>query len=222
MSVSEPIDLRSRRRNFTADEIERVAIELFTARGFAEVTVDEIAVAAGISPRTFFRYFPTKAHVVLAHQRRLVDRLVRALTERPPDEGPVTALRHAFLATTAMATEEREATLRLGRLLSTVSVETLSDVGFEPDQFDRLVALVATRARLDSTSDLRPAVIVAAMAGAAQVAFWAWVESGGGRELTAMMCEAMQLVTDGLVHLDDDNSNDEQTARRQSRNGTVP
>ena len=56
-----------------------MAIELFTARGFVEVTVDEIAEAAGISPRTFFRYFPTKAHVVLAHQRRLGDRLVRAL-----------------------------------------------------------------------------------------------------------------------------------------------
>ena len=54
------IDIRQRRREFTADEIERVAIELFAVRGFDTVTVDEIAEAAGISARTFFRYFPTK------------------------------------------------------------------------------------------------------------------------------------------------------------------
>ena len=71
------IDIRQRRREFTADEIERVAIELFAVRGFDTVTVDEIAEAAGISARTFFRYFPTKAHVVRAHQRRL---------RRPPRE----------------------------------------------------------------------------------------------------------------------------------------
>jgi AcrR family transcriptional regulator len=217
MSSPEPIDLRSRRRIFTADEIERVAIKLFTARGFADVTVDEIAVAAGISPRTFFRYFPTKAHVVLAHQRRLADRLVRALTARPADEGPVTALREAFLATTAMRAEEREETLRLGRLLSSASVEIVGDAGFEPDQADQLVALVAERAALDPTADLEPSVVVAAMAGAARAAFRAWVESGGRRELTAMMSDALQLVTTGLGRLDQSNVQGTPSTRRRGR-----
>jgi AcrR family transcriptional regulator len=202
VSIPEPVDLRQRRRAFTADEIERVAIELFTARGFADVTVDEIAVAAGISPRTFFRYFPTKAHVVLAHQRRLAHRLVRALAARPAHEGPVTALREAFLATAEMRAQDREQMLRLGRLLFSVSEEIVGDVGRETDQSDALVALVAKRAALDPTSDLRPAVIVAAMAGAARAAFRAWVESGGRHELGTMVFDALQLVTDGLVHVD--------------------
>ena len=200
--MAEPIDLRSRRRAFTADEIERVAIEQFTARGFVDVTVDEIAEAAGISARTFFRYFPTKAHVVLAHQRRLGDRLVRTLAARPADEGPVTALRAAFLATAEMRAEDRERMVLLGRVLSIAREAIVGDVGFEADQTQELVAIVAQRAALDPATDLRPAVLVAAMAGAASAAFRAWVESGGRNELTTMVADALDLVTDGLAELD--------------------
>ena len=194
---SEPIDLRQRRRAFTADEIERVAIELFAARGFAEVTVDEIAEAAGISPRTFFRYFPTKAHVVRAHQRRLVDRLVRALAARPADEGPVTALREAFLAT-------RRCGPRIGSGSCSSdgcwrAPATSATSGSRPDRTDELVAIVAEHAGLDPVTDLRPAVVVAAMTGAAQAAFRAWVESGGTVELATMVADALDLLNGGLA-----------------------
>ena len=202
--VSTP-DLRERRRAFTADEIERVAIELFAARGFAEVTVDDIADAAGISPRTFFRYFPTKAHVVRAHQRRLVDRLVRALAARPPDEGPVTALHEALLATSSMRTEDRDRILVVGQLLSNEDIA--ADVGFEASGTAELVAMVGERAGLDPGTDLRPAVIVATMMGAAQAAFRAWADGGGTIELTTIVSGAVGLVTQGLARLD-------QTAQR--------
>ena len=198
-------DLRERRRAFTADEIERVAIELFAARGFAEVTVDDIADAAGISPRTFFRYFPTKAHVVRAHQRRLVDRLVRALAARPPDEGPVTALHEALLATSSMRTEDRDRILVVGKLLSNEDIA--ADVGFEASGTAELVAMVGERAGLDPGTDLRPAVIVATMMGAAQAAFHAWADGGGTIELTTIVSGAVGLVTKGLARLD-------QTAQR--------
>ncbi len=188
-------DLRQRRRAFTADEIERVAIELFAARGFGEVTVDEISAAAGISPRTFFRYFPTKTDVVRAHQRRLVDRLVRALADRPSDEGPVTALREALLATSSMEVEDRDRIVLVGQLLVTEAV----DVGFDASRTDELVAIVAEHAGLDPARDLRPAVVVAAMMGAAQAAFRAWVKSGGTVELSTMVSDALGLLGDGFI-----------------------
>jgi AcrR family transcriptional regulator len=191
-------DLRQRRRAFTADEIERVAIELFAARGVAEVTVDEIAEAAGISPRTFFRYFPTKAHVVRAHQRRLLDRLVRALAARPSDEGPVTAMREALLATSSMRADDRERILLVGRLLAGEAV----DVGFDGSRTDELNALVAEHAGLDARRDLRPAVVVSAMMGAAEAVFRAWVESAGTAELTTMVADALALLEGGLASVD--------------------
>ncbi len=69
-----------RRRSTTPNHISDVAIELFAARGFTDVSVDDVAQAAGISRRTLFRYYASKnaipwgdfdAH--LAHLRDLLD-----------------------------------------------------------------------------------------------------------------------------------------------------
>ena len=49
-----------RRRSTTPADITDVAIDLFTARGFADVSVDDVAHAAGISRRTLFRYYASK------------------------------------------------------------------------------------------------------------------------------------------------------------------
>ncbi|MGO9927189.1 MAG: TetR family transcriptional regulator, partial [Mycobacterium sp.] len=49
-----------RRRSTTQHHITDVAIELFSARGFTEVSVDDVAQAAGIARRTLFRYFASK------------------------------------------------------------------------------------------------------------------------------------------------------------------
>src|SRR5579875_1846480 len=52
-----------RRRVTSRAELEHVAFELFAAKGFEQTTVDDIAAAAGIGRRTFFRYFPSKNDV---------------------------------------------------------------------------------------------------------------------------------------------------------------
>jgi AcrR family transcriptional regulator len=202
MSSPEPSDLRDRRRAFTADEIERVAVGLFAERGFADVTVDEIADAAGISPRTFFRYFPTKAHVLRTHQRRLFDRLVQALASRPEDEGPVTALREAFVATCRMRAEDRDGIVLVGRLLASAGEPTVGDIGVETDRSEELVALVAARAGVDPVTDLRPAVVTAAMTGAARAVFRAWLDSDGAVELTSVVADALDLLATGLGAFD--------------------
>ncbi|MGK9147260.1 TetR family transcriptional regulator [Plantibacter flavus] len=71
-------DLRRRRREATLREIAAAALELFEERGVSGTTVDDIARAVGISPRTFFRYFATKEESVLG----LHEDFDRALAER--------------------------------------------------------------------------------------------------------------------------------------------
>ena len=56
--------LRSRRRQQTRAEIHQCAVDLVLERGFAAVTVEDIAQAAGVAPRTFFNYFPTKQEAI--------------------------------------------------------------------------------------------------------------------------------------------------------------
>jgi len=52
-------------------KLESIALELFAEQGFKGVTVDDIAVVAGSSARTLFRYFPGKEDFLLGYPRRL-------------------------------------------------------------------------------------------------------------------------------------------------------
>src|SRR4249920_2154990 len=79
-------DLRERKRIRTRLMIQTEALRLFTEQGYAQTTVEEIADAAAISPRTFFRYFPTKEDVVLWDE---YDPQVGELFAARPDDEPV-------------------------------------------------------------------------------------------------------------------------------------
>jgi AcrR family transcriptional regulator len=86
----------ARLRRTLRDEITAQALGLFSERGFDAVTADELAEAVGVSRRTLFRLFAGKEDIVVAAFDTLGDEAVAALRERPADEAPWTALRHAL------------------------------------------------------------------------------------------------------------------------------
>ncbi|MFE5973670.1 TetR family transcriptional regulator [Streptomyces sp. NPDC056460] len=88
---------REQNKQKTRAAIEEAAARLFDERGFAHTTVRDIAQAAGVGERTFFRYFPTKESLVAGQVRELIPRLAELLTDRPADEAPYTAMRNAVL-----------------------------------------------------------------------------------------------------------------------------
>ncbi len=78
--------VRQGRRPVTSKgELSHVALELFAAKGFDNVTVDEIAAAAGIGRRTFFRYFASKNDLPWGDFQSLLDRMAGYLRELPED-----------------------------------------------------------------------------------------------------------------------------------------
>lgn len=93
--------LRERKKRATRALISNVATGLFIERGFEEVTVAEIAEAAGVSKMTVFNYFPRKEDLFLdRHADRLAE-LTEVVRSRPAGVSPVAALRahqHALLA----------------------------------------------------------------------------------------------------------------------------
>jgi AcrR family transcriptional regulator len=92
----EPESGWNRRRILLLSRYERIAWELFAERGFREVTVDEIADAAGVSARTLFRYFPTKEDFLLGFTRRGSAELVQLIRELKPSETPFRAIWELF------------------------------------------------------------------------------------------------------------------------------
>src|SRR3954464_15994392 len=88
--------LRDHARGAVRNEVMRQAWLLFSEQGFEDTTVDSIAAAAGMSRRTFFRYFSGKDDLVLARMVESGAELIDALRARPVAESSGSALRAAF------------------------------------------------------------------------------------------------------------------------------
>src|SRR5262245_26209907 len=90
--VTNTESLRPRQRAQIRTDIRRAAFRLFTERGYDAVTTEEIAAAAGISPRTLFRHIPTKDELLLGPLRHAGSSIITLLERRPARESPDTAL----------------------------------------------------------------------------------------------------------------------------------
>lgn len=85
MTIEAPSSPRGRPPGTSARELEVVALRLFAERGFDETTVDDIAAGAGVSRRTFFRYFDSKANVLWSEFDSEVT-LIRELLAAMPEQ----------------------------------------------------------------------------------------------------------------------------------------
>jgi AcrR family transcriptional regulator len=90
--------LRERTRRAVRAELAEVAIGLFAHQGFDETTVEDIARAAGMTKRSFFRYFPTKEDVVFDGVDLTGEKVVADIAARPADEDPWDSLHHVLRA----------------------------------------------------------------------------------------------------------------------------
>lgn len=87
---------RERKKAATRLALSEAAMRLFTARGFDDVTVREIADAADVSTTTLMKHFPTKEALVFDRDDEIERALIAAVAERPPSSSALDAL-HAFL-----------------------------------------------------------------------------------------------------------------------------
>ncbi|MDX3100968.1 TetR/AcrR family transcriptional regulator [Nonomuraea angiospora] len=92
----ESLSLRERTRLAVRQQLLDTALALFLEQGYEATTVEEIAAAAGMSKRSFFRYFGSKEDVILGKHERLGEQFIDALRARPLDEPLWTSLRRMF------------------------------------------------------------------------------------------------------------------------------
>src|ERR1700680_4090922 len=85
-TVPMTVDIAERKRRAVRGELSEVALGLLTDRTFESLTIDEIAAAAGVSRRTFFRYFTSKEDGVFAFLDQWAVRLAADIVARHADE----------------------------------------------------------------------------------------------------------------------------------------
>lgn len=78
------------------ERLTEAALDLYLERGYDDVTVSDIAERAGLTRRSYFRYFPDKREVLFAGSERLPDAVREAVLSADPAATPLTAVLHAF------------------------------------------------------------------------------------------------------------------------------
>lgn len=188
--------LLARRKERTRRELAEAATRLFLERGYEGTTVEEIAAAVDISPRTFFRYFPTKGDIVVALARTTFEDLAGALRERPPSEALATALAAAVEVVLAGDPAEIRA---FERLLA--ANPGLRAAWLQACHNDRglLTEVLAVRVGLDP-SGLEARVMASAVTGAIDAALEVWATSTEGAATPmAAVKDAIALLTAPLL-----------------------
>lgn len=176
------------------DDISEQAMRLFAQGGFDSTTIDAITEAAGVSRRTFFRYFATKEDVVMARIDKCGLELGEALAARPRRERPLLAIRRAFDPLVAFCMADPAHAAMVARLMR----ETPALRACHLDKQDRWQALVtrevARRLSLHAVTDLRPRVVAAAALAAFDAAFHTWVADIRA-DLSALVDEAFAILS---------------------------
>ncbi len=196
--MSTPVaDLRQRKKEQTRRAIADAALDLFETRGFDETTVDDIAAAANVSPRTFFRYFASKDEAVFDRADEAQEAFRTLLAARPTDEPMLVSLREIGQA---LLTDQFVDGARLRRVLGLVARERAlrgrSDALLDGIEAE-LITWAADRLGVPA-ADLRPRLIAAAVLTARRVATDTWLESPGD-ELAEHITRAIDLLSAGLT-----------------------
>jgi len=205
-SAGEPrASLRERKKLATRRSLRRIALDLVAERGFSHVTVEEIAEAADVSPRTFFNYFPSKEAALFGADPDRGAAVRERIVHQAPGEPMMDVLRMV------MASEAR------------VVADELSELGGDPvDWHDRMKAAradphlraahaaqmamveraiaeaLAERLGTDPERDPYPGLLAAMATGVFRSSMTFWAGSGGTVPLDQLVDLAFRALADGL------------------------
>lgn len=151
-----------RRRSDMAMRIELCALQLCVKQGIDETTVEDIAQAAGISRRTFYRYFGAIDDILIAMPKRSLARISMSVAERPASEG----IREAFVNASHShppSDAEREILALAGRLAELYPVPWFRAMGLVQSRTMEVYERAVTERLALTGQDTRFAPMVAAV-----------------------------------------------------------
>ncbi|WP_110207604.1 TetR/AcrR family transcriptional regulator [Nocardioides daejeonensis] len=173
------MSVRERNKARVRQEILDAAWRLFADRGYAAVTTEEIASAAGVSTSTYFRYVPTKEDLLLAPVLDSATQLVALFAEQPDGLGGVRALAATIHDRTAQI---RDRDLRRWRSAMRTAPEVIDRVTLIGEAQRAALTREMARRLGEPEDALRPALVVDLLVTAAAFAYRRWL--AGSREST--------------------------------------
>jgi AcrR family transcriptional regulator len=178
--------LRARKMRRSRQEIRRVALRTFLARGYDQTTVDDLAEEMLVSRRTIFRYFETKDEIVLGAEREAVERSRKAAALIAPGTPLPDAVERCLLLMSADYAERHDELVMIGQL-----VERSAALAGGYEQILRAME-ASIRAGAQSwlecgPADVRPHLLAAAIIAAQRLAWEIWLADGGESHLPSLL-----------------------------------
>jgi AcrR family transcriptional regulator len=200
MSDPQP-GLRERTRRAVQKEITDVAQHLFVERGYESTTIEDIAEAAGLSRRSFFRYFSTKEDIIVGKFEFIGETIADVLRARPLDEPVWASLRHGLdvLVPYVDDSAKHDMAERIQRVVFATPellagyLEKLERIQSACDQVLRERA--AARGVPIALTDPRPRAVVGAAFSCLLAAQHAWLAGNGRQTFADCLDNAMTAVT---------------------------
>ena len=183
-----------RRPSTTQDHITSVALDLFASHGFDEVSVDDVARAAGIARRTLFRYYPSKNAIPWGHFDAHLNLMRELLAEGDQSGDIAAALRTALLAFNRFDDEERHRQ-RMRLILGTDALQAHSMTMYAG--WRTVVAEYVARRRGETPGGLVPQTAAWTLLGVALTAYEQWL-AGESVSLEQLLGDSFDVVGAGL------------------------
>ena len=186
-------------RGDTRARVEQAALDLFLLKGFEQVIIDDVAAAAGISRRTFFRYFATKADAVWGDFAAHVQRLKELLARADPEQPVLASVCAAYVEVNDYADDELPV-LRERMQLILTEPALLAHSQLRYADVDRVVAEHVAARTGEAPTALVPRLVAASTRAAATTAFELWL-ADDTVPLSRALHEAFAQVTGGFPGL---------------------
>jgi AcrR family transcriptional regulator len=189
--------LRERKKAATRAALSRAAMRLAVQHGVDGVTVEAIAAAAGVSPRTFHNYFPGKEEAIVATLTDGAQSVIEGLRDRPEDE-PVWDSLRLVLIEVLLPSESRDETIALMRLVKQNPGLIAQQLGGLGEMQRQIAEIVAARTGTDARRDLYPHLLAGAAGTAMRAAVDLWTEGLTEVDLPDLVRDAFDQLRAGL------------------------
>lgn len=188
----EALGLRERRKQRVEAELERIALERFAARGFDAVTVDELAAAADVSRRTFFRYFPSKEDLLFSRRRAQTERLSALLAAEP--RGGFDVVRRALLELAREHERARERIVIEHAIVAASPHLTARDLEWDRRAQEAIAEALSRSSAGGAEGRRRARLCAGALVGVVRVVIEDWLAAGARGDLEKQGALALELV----------------------------
>jgi AcrR family transcriptional regulator len=190
--------LRERKKQATRDALSWAALRLAVERGLDNVLVEDIAAAAGVSPRTFNNYFSSKAEAIASRHAARFTTLAAALRERPATEPLWDAITAETLELFGGDITPDPAWAEGVRLMTAEPALDAEFLKANALSEREIAEAVATRTRTDPETDPYPHLVAGAIGLAVRVASAQWMRADPPVPLGPLVATALHRITAGL------------------------